>query len=95
MFTDHGEIFTAAEISDALRRLHDRHLAPAGYAGGWTHAALSKVITEDILANRQPTGRVHAPERLHPLGLYQVIYEQLIEDVGPVEYKVWVRAQSS
>lgn len=33
--------------------------------------------------------------RWHPLPLYQVIYEQLVEDAGPAERKVWIRAQSS
>ena len=33
--------------------------------------------------------------RWHPLPLWQVIYEQLIDGVGPAERKVWIRAQSS
>jgi hypothetical protein len=35
------------------------------------------------------------PVRLHPLPLFQVIYEQLVDDAGPAQGKVWVRAQSS
>ena len=33
--------------------------------------------------------------RHHPLPLYKVLYEQLVEDAGPTQREVWVRAPSS
>lgn len=33
-------------------------------------------------------------DRIHPLPLFKVLYEQLNDDAGPTQREVWVRAQS-